>query len=194
MLFKLANLERKTHNLVVLGHSAFGELGTQITCKLAIVEFAHNNLLVFAQDIAGVLRQRADVVEVSVSHFLAFLVHLLGGEGEGATGATPANDEQVSVGIAGNLLVGDVVGDAVNLFLTVVGHRSVVLGIGAERAVGAFLEAAYAVTETFHAWESPFASESLGIAAERTEIGVVGLSQTRSDGGQIGNLGDAEEL
>ena len=34
MLFQLAHLERETHDLVVLGHRAFGDLGAEIAGKL----------------------------------------------------------------------------------------------------------------------------------------------------------------
>ena len=194
MFFQLADLEGQTHHLVVLGHRALGELGAQIACKLAVVELADHDFLVAAQYVAGVLRQRADVVEMSVGHLLAFVVHLLDGKGQCAAGATPAHNEQVGVFGARHLLVGDVVGHAVHLLLTVVDHQLVVLRVGAQRTVGALLEAADAVAQAFHTGQSPFASEGLGVAAERTVVGIVRLGQTRLDFRQVGHFGDAEQL
>ena len=79
MLFQLAHLERQTHDLVVLGHRAFGELGAQVAGELTVVELADDNLLVFLEDVASVLRKRANIVEVGISHLLAFFVHLFHG-------------------------------------------------------------------------------------------------------------------
>lgn len=194
MVFQLADLEGQTHDFVVLGHGALGELGAQVAGELTVVELADDDFLVFAQDVASVLGERADVVEVGVGHFLAFVVHLLDGEGEGAAGAAPANDEQVGVGVAGDLLVGDVVGHAVDLLLTVAGHEGVVLGVGAEGTVGALLKAADTVAEAFHAGQGPFACKFLFVAAEGTEVGVVLLGETGFDFGHVLHAGDLEEL
>ncbi|MBP5540012.1 MAG: 4Fe-4S binding protein, partial [Bacteroidales bacterium] len=175
---QLADLEGQAHHLVILGHGALRELGAQVAGELAVVEFADHDLLVLAQDVAGVLRQRADIVEVGVGHLLAFVVHLLDGEGQGTCCAAPTHHEQVGVLGAGDLLVGDVVGYAVHLLLAVLGHEGVVLGVGAERTVGAFLQTADAVAQAGHAGQGPLAGEFLLVAAEGTVVGVVLLGQT----------------
>ena len=72
--FQLAHLERETHDLVVLGHRAFGKLGAEVAGKLTVVKLADDDLLVFLEDVAGVLRQRANIVEVGVSHLLALMI------------------------------------------------------------------------------------------------------------------------
>ena len=129
-----------------------------------------------------------------VSHLLAFFVHLFHGEGERAGGAAPTHHEEVGIGIAGHFLVGNVVGHAVHLLLTVVYHQGVVLGIGAQRSVGTFLQTAHAVTETLHAGQCPFASVGFGIATERSVVGVVRRGKTRFDVRHVRHLGDAEQL
>ena len=175
-------------------HGAFGELCAQIAGELTVVQFADDDFLVFAQDVAGVLGQGANVIEMGVGNLFAFVVHFFNGQGDSTCGATPTDDEQVAVGVAGDFLVGDVVGNAVDFLLTVVGHEGMVFGVGAERAVGAFLKTADTVAQAFHSGESPFASEGFWVAAERTVVGVVGLGQTRGDGGEVGDFGDTEQL
>ena len=69
-----------------------------------------------------------------------------------------------------------------------------VLRVGAERAVGAFLKTADTVVKTFHAWQCPLAGECLRIATEWTVIGIVRLCQSGSDARQICNFGYAEQL
>ena len=69
-----------------------------------------------------------------------------------------------------------------------------VLGVGAQRTVGALLEAADAVAQAGHAGQGPFAGELLLVAAERTVVRVVLLGQTRLDFRHILHAGDAEQL
>ena len=131
---------------------------------------------------------------MGVCHFLAFLVHLFHGEGEGAGGAAPAHHEEFGVGVAGDFLVGDVVGHAVDFLLAVIDHQGVVFGVGAQRSVGAFLKAAHAVSEAFHAGQCPFACEGDGVAAERSVVRIVGGGEAGFDFRHVGHLGDAEQL
>ena len=118
---------------------------------------------------------------MGVGHLFAFIVQLFNRQRQCAAGAAPADHQQVAVGIALDLLVGDVVGHPVDLLLTVVNHQGMVFGIGAERAVRTFFQTAHAVTQSLHAWEGPFAGKGLRIAAERTVVGIVRRGQTRRD-------------
>ena len=55
-------------------HGAFGEFGAEVAGELTIVQFANHDFLVLSENVAGILRQRADVVEMGVSHLLTFVV------------------------------------------------------------------------------------------------------------------------
>ena len=58
------NSEGLSLNFIILLHLDIRELRTEVGCKLTRIEFAHDDAFVLTQHLAGVLRQRTDIVEL----------------------------------------------------------------------------------------------------------------------------------
>ena len=85
-------------------HGDVGELGAEDGGELPIVQFAHYYSLVLCQHLAGIERQRVDIVEVCEC-----AVEFDGGGAEVSLCASPAYEQGVARGVAlhlqgGNLL------------------------------------------------------------------------------------------
>ena len=122
-------MERSALNLIETIGIKTLHLTTQVVCELSIILLRNNYLLVLAQYLSGVFRQRADELEVCQGHLLALLLHRLHRLVEVSIGTTPTYDQEICIGITDHLQLRDVVSDLIDLRLTGANHLLVVLRI-----------------------------------------------------------------
>ena len=147
------------------------ELGAHELQQLSKVHLRDEHLVVAAQDLARVARERIEVAQVRVRDRAAAVAHTPARRRDRAVRATPAEHEhrRVAVGIV-DLELRDVARDAGDLLRAQARHQIVVVGVVRDvaGAVG-LLEAADAVLEARRAGHGPRPRERLLVAEIRQE-------------------------
>ena len=167
---------------------------------MAEVHLGHEHARVAGEDLPEVPGEGVQVHEMCVSQAVAPLPDSSQCTVDGAPrGAPPQNERLGVLDVAGDLDIGDVVGDASDLLGPEADHLLVVLGVVGDVAGDVLLlEPADAVLQARRAGDGPLAGQRLRVADVGPEAGVafgiraVGLGGER--GADVGQRPDVREL